>query len=817
MALITDPDLLSQGTITSATGVTFGTPTGSELAIAGTGLPAITAGDYFEIRGANAPENNGLWLETGGAPSTSAITATKLAGDNGAIPATDAVSSPASFLHTNATLDTEKSVYIDYFNREIWLLKQGNLSNDGATLQALYSFSKEEWKTDSNLIPHPFPFTAITPEQFELTDNWVFYSGNNAGADLIQDVETRKLIRTGGWREIGTDDVLDQEYIGVISLGQFEDNANDTAYYQQGTDPTDTTAAVNFTFAGPVNEAVLSYSYVTTTPSDSFVITTLNTITRSTGSWLVDGYVVGGLISIVTADLAGNIGQFEIASVSATVLVVTATPLTNDPADATFTSAVNNRNVLNVFLRVRDGDVNGKTYAQATLGDIGVSEVDNKVFRFPVTNSTDLKIAATDATIAGSLPYTEIEVRYFDQAFTREVEAGVDSNFGVVIDVGTHSGVDGSITSAGNSLTTTEGGIALGGRYDGGTLTVFEGTTARGTYTIGTVVSATSVPITTTFPETLTNVSFSLQRSSPVSATAEQIYEKVQYSLRQPADIDATDQAVVGNTADALLRFVGDTLEAGQAVPVNPNGGGSGVNIVGFSANDTNRITLFDNTAQPRSFPFVAAGSINFNNNLQNDTDAVFWMFYQYTVRTAPTNAATATVSGRSVTFTTTAGAVNLPVLVVGQYINVGGYTADSRLNGIYRVTTFTDVNVGGFAAYKVSLPDDAALTTEVGAGGAIRFDENPIDSPDALIVEDNAGAPITGTIASAPSFGFDYDYDNNAQGERQAGQGNAAIIIRAIGFNLAQFVETTGTITRSTGLSFALVSALERNYLNAA
>jgi hypothetical protein len=95
--------------------------------------------------------------------------------------------------------------------------------------------------------------------------------------------------------------------------------------------------------------------------------------------------------------------------------------------------------------------------------------------------------------------------------------------------------------------------------------------------------------------------------------------------------------------------------------------------------------------------------------------------------------------------------------------------------------------------------------------------DENPIDSPDAIIVRNNSGAQITGTIAGAPTFAFDYDYDNNDQGERVAGQGDAAIIIRAIGFSTAQFVETTGTITRATGQSFSLVSALERNYLNAA
>ena len=117
-----------------------------------------------------------------------------------------------------------------------------NLTNDGVTLQALYSFFKEEWKDDATLIPHPFPMSAITPEQFEFLSDWE-----------PADDTTRKLIRTGGWRELDNASVLKREYAGVITLGNFEDNDNDLAYYWQGTDVTDTTATVDFDFAGPVN------------------------------------------------------------------------------------------------------------------------------------------------------------------------------------------------------------------------------------------------------------------------------------------------------------------------------------------------------------------------------------------------------------------------------------------------------------------------------------------------------------------------------------------------------------------------------------
>lgn len=46
--------------------------------------------------------------------------------------------------------------------KTITLSQAGNLSTDGVTLKALYSFCKEEWKNDAALIPFEFPFVPIT-------------------------------------------------------------------------------------------------------------------------------------------------------------------------------------------------------------------------------------------------------------------------------------------------------------------------------------------------------------------------------------------------------------------------------------------------------------------------------------------------------------------------------------------------------------------------------------------------------------------------------------------------------------------------------
>lgn len=139
-------------------------------------------------------------------------------------------------------LNQGTEITINTTTRLITLNLAGNLSADGVTLQALYSFLKEEWKNDATKIPFPFPMVAITPEQFEFVADWV--PANDA---------TRKLIRNGGWAEFTAAGVKEREYLGVITLG-FIDPA-DTAYYAFAGAGSRTV----FTYPGPVNEAIQTY------------------------------------------------------------------------------------------------------------------------------------------------------------------------------------------------------------------------------------------------------------------------------------------------------------------------------------------------------------------------------------------------------------------------------------------------------------------------------------------------------------------------------------------------------------------------------
>jgi hypothetical protein len=817
MTLITDPDFLSQGPNTNVTDLAWDTPSGANVVLysVGTNIPSFTAGEYFQIRGANDANNNGLYVVRTVNVDTANLLVSKIDGPS----PVDTAGASANVMGSNATLtgtsSTMKTVMINTDLRYLYLLPNaaGNLIEaDGATLQALYSFLKEEWKDDDVLNPHPFPMVAITPEQFEFIYDWEprdFVPSTEGGSN----VTTRKYIRTGGWREIDTADgaKLKREYIGVVTLGTFEDSAADVAYYQTGSDPTDTASTTDFDYAGPVNESVKTYEE--TFGPDDVNFSDANTVQRSTGSWVTDGYRVGGDVTILNSENPGtNDGTFTVAFANATHLDVTgAGTWTTNANDTTARFAFNYRSAIKLFLRIRDGDTNGKLYDQSALADIGVTSVTNQVYRFPLTNATDLKISETDANIGSNSPYTQINILYLDAAYSRDVDGATNRDFGIVIQVGTWSGKDGSFSAAGTVLTSTDAGIETYGTttFDGGTLTILEGTDEGTSFTVASTTDTTVTISGGTFTATESNISFLLQRSTPVTASTIEIYEKVQYLLRQASDIDTTDANVVsGKTADALLRFVGDNLECGQGLPTNPNGGGSGVIIEGFDANDTNSLTFYDNTGTDYTYPFVAAGAIAFNDFLVDDGSAEYWMFYTYTERFTNTGFGTSSSSGSAATLDSSVTDLTAE-LTSGDYVAFSGFT-DANNNGIW-VVTAAPAGTGPWTAAVRKLNGDTV--SNEAAGASINVDKNPINSPDSIIVDNNSGADIVGAICG-PSVAFDYDYDNNVQGGRTAAS-NAAVTIRAIGLNSAQFVETTGEITRATGLTFTLVAGQERNYAN--
>lgn len=179
------------------------------------------------------------------------------------------ITDPDNLRDATVAGDSAQNILIDTANRTIKVRnnaassnpnKGPELSNDGVTHQALYSFLKEEWKNDPNskdLIAYPFPLIAITPEQFEWRFGW-----------SPADDSSRSLLRTGGWREFDVDNsTLKREYIGTISLGNIQGTPTEgdagsinqhKVYYAffDSADGTSSAGPFNYDYSGEVNQAV---------------------------------------------------------------------------------------------------------------------------------------------------------------------------------------------------------------------------------------------------------------------------------------------------------------------------------------------------------------------------------------------------------------------------------------------------------------------------------------------------------------------------------------------------------------------------------
>ena len=374
-----------------------------------------------------------------------------------------------------------------------------------------------------------------------------------------------------------------------------------------------------------------------------------------------------------------------------------------DASHGNFDYRLTSNSEFSVFLREQ-----GKTYASSNLNiSQAYTELENNVYALPLSNGTDLDIDASDAYVA----YSDTEA----------------------------SGID--FVNATKTITTTDidfTGLAVGDR-----IVVTGSVSNNGTFTIATFTDANNIIVEENLVQELASTAVtiaSIHQSMSItwgavqrniggtnrdfsividgnSGTLQEIYEFVQYQLRQAGDIDDGAGDETGKITDELLEFVGPTLKTKYTTD-------GGVYIDNFLIADTNDLVFLDDTQTERTYPYVAAGTINFNDNLQADgASAKYWMYF-----------------------------------------------AD--------------------------------------AGG------NLFNTANAVIVDDNDDADIKGDLTgNVASVTFSFDYEGNVQGGRTANQ-DANIILVAIGSNNAQYVSATGTLTRSTVMSFTLTAAKERNYV---
>ena len=404
-------------------------------------------------------------------------------------------------------LNQATEVVISTAGKTIQLVATGNLSaaspgsTSGVTLQALYSFLKEEWKTDNTLNKFKFPIQMFTKTDGQFINSWAF-----------ADATSRTLVRDAGWTEGAN------VYAGIISLGSF-DADTDQAYYANvvGYDQTTT----DFDKTGNINEAI---------------------------------------------DITG------------------------------FTD------YLKPFLRIE-----AKTYAEYDLlTEQGLAALEPVLYRLPLANSTDLKITETDTNIDAQAPYTSMKVNYLaGVGFT--TAAAQAYSIGDVVQDGAgrwaFCSAAGTLDASGAADYTSNGGT--------GTFIAYDGEVQIGTdyYAFNRIIDANA-------------------------GTAEEAYNWMQRQLRKATDINANDSTSVpqrsgetinGNVAASLGYFLGDQLITGDGVALTNFDSGSTNSITQSSitvdGGGIDAVTFLPVDATGVTYPFTAAGTLEFSANLVSEPD----------------------------------------------------------------------------------------------------------------------------------------------------------------------------------------------------
>lgn len=433
MAIKIDPDDLDQGTSTAVSNAIFATGTGADIRIhSGTAnlLPALAVGEFFEVRDHSNTVNNGLFQVVTATTSTDDYECDMVDGT----PATGAGEAITTLGKTGVS--DEKSIYYDTNGLGVYLLEQGSLDVDGVTGQAVYSRMMKDWKDDDFLIAAaPFPMLTIDADAGKFIvgqDN----QGNNSGWNWVDDagfsIRTRKLLRSTGWDEVNSSGVTIAKWVGVGTLGSFEDDTADKARYNFGTD-TSVNNSTEFDFAGPVNESIQYYDNIGN-PGPTLAFATSTTITRTTGSWLTDGFIVGGQVTITDSEDPANDGTHTITTLVALTMTCSGSTFTTNVDDTTAQLSVDNENAIRLRNRIRDADPTGKTYTQANLDSGNYSVLRSGFMTFPLSSVSDPNITETDANIDANTPYTGMSLTLYStpQSLGSDLVGG-PYNFGMQI------------------------------------------------------------------------------------------------------------------------------------------------------------------------------------------------------------------------------------------------------------------------------------------------------------------------------------------------------------------------------------------------
>lgn len=531
------------------------------------------------------------------------------------------------------------------------LVAAGNLTaKDGVTGNAIWAKFVDLW-TGATYQPYPFPMNVLDAR----SGQYIF--GQDPGGSYNgwkpADDTTRQMIRDAGWSEYSAAGVLNRQYVGMIALASGFPSGSQFYYQREATG-----SASDFTFDDSPNEAIQVYGDASNgdfdtrsyfkmfcrEPSYLYDDAILSDVGESgTGAYKVSlPIAVGADLDIQDDD---DFISMSVSVSSATWLAGTATFNTSSVHGLVSDQKVSITGVSPIGYNV--------------VGTVSVSDTDT----FTIAVESNPGSYSSGGTVKSF--YDTINVKYFTGAFTRDIDLETPSrSFGIVIDAGTHSGIDGSAPGGASVLTTAAAGLTVDA-WIGGTLVIYEGTDEGTVFPI-TDNDASTVTVTGTIASG-SNLSFTLfppEKRNP-DADLQEIYTKIQYLLRQDSNINTASGSVNGKTAGLLLNFVGSSLKCGFYTPTNSQGGGSGVLIQGLKDADVNSIVFYDNSAATREYPYSSVGTLNFSSNLTSGGSGYYRMYFTtlpgdtndygeadaVTVEDQSGDDITGTISGSSISF----------------------------------------------------------------------------------------------------------------------------------------------------------------------
>ena len=706
---------------------------------------------------------------------------------------------------------------------------------DGVTLQAVYSYGKEQWRDDEietgssntnyndDLIRHQFPYEAITSEQFEIGggaahDDWGWF-----------DIYSRKKIRTGGWAEKTTVSATNdlERQTGIITLGSLD---TDTQVYYQQTSAT--TAPTNFTFLGTINEAIQIYLDTNQDGSaDNDFTTYLKLFARKKGKT----YVQSEIADIGVTTIQTIVNRFPLAHATDTAITST---------DGQILGTSPYRAVANIALT---GDL---TDGDTVTGELTFDDPDAAFDTDDVVIGDTLEI--TSGSDIGS---------YTISAVTDANTLTIGSDFEFSGWTGTSSAVDyeihtsyrvadkttatpavystGEMTTSSNVFSdTTEQHFITSAVAANDILHIQESGVNYGIYKITAVDDANTITVDDTDQPLITNpttdymirvAGMYLQYKKTVSAASPYIGTTTAFDDDDAAYGNRPTITLTGDTWDADV-VAGTILEITGSENSGENDGSYTVfaqetsAIVSLVPTDVLTLNADDTTASIAAYNGfkrdIGGTTYGFNWKVTGNDGGLsdVYQFVQHQLRqTTDIDFGEGTSRGD---ITDLLMSYASPT---GTTINM--YIDDLNANDLNNITMqdHSGVNrnfpftAAGSLTFNTNLQGDTnakywLFFTNDDAGDNLGRDYG---TEFAIIVEDKDAVPIQGDVSAAASISFTYDFDQNTQrGDASAGA-NADVTLVAIGLETAQFVVSTATITRATGITISAVAALERNYLN--